>query len=81
MARMKILKGFHYSHDGVTHRSLVEGAVEDIRDDLVAGLKKEGFVEKPGKSAAPVDPPAAASDPAPADPASTEIKPIEERPT
>jgi hypothetical protein len=41
---VKILKAFPYAEDGIRIRELAEGAVEDVRDELVEGLKAEGFI-------------------------------------
>ena len=53
-----VLRPFPYSADGVSVRDLAHGAVEDIRDDLVPGLSREGFIapepsggERPGGEA------------------------------
>lgn len=42
----KILKNFSYSRDGIdTHDALVD-ETHDIPDDLVSGLKDEGFISE-----------------------------------
>lgn len=42
---VKILTSFGYAPDGFTTRQLATGDVEQILDDLAAGLIAEGFVE------------------------------------
>jgi hypothetical protein len=45
--KCSILKAFNYSANGITARLLAAGTVEDIDDDLVPGLTKEGFLGEP----------------------------------
>lgn len=41
---VKALKSFPYSDDGIRIRTIAEGAVENLRDELVPGLAAEGYV-------------------------------------
>ena len=50
--RVKILKSFPFSRDGLTTLQAVAGRDEDIPDRLIPGLQREGFV---GKDAARVE--------------------------
>lgn len=61
--RMRVLKGFDYSTDGITSRHLVAGSEENIREDLVDGLRVEGYVA-PTRATADAAPPVAAEPPA-----------------
>mgnify|MGYP001565855248 CR=1 FL=1 len=44
--RVKILKSFPFSRDGLTTLQAVAGSDEDIPDRLISGLQSEGFVGK-----------------------------------
>lgn len=50
--RARVLKPFPYSGDGIRIEALKEGQEADIRDDLVAGLKDEGFIGPVGQEVA-----------------------------
>jgi hypothetical protein len=51
--QVTVLKAFPYSTDGKTSIMLMAGDTPDIRDELVPGLKSEGYVDCPGVAAAP----------------------------
>lgn len=46
--QVKVLKPFPYAEDGINAEQLEEGATAEVRDDLVEGLKAEGFIEFAG---------------------------------
>lgn len=54
-----VLKPFPYGADGIHVRELAAGAIEEIRDDLVAGLKAERYVREAGAGETPAPAPVA----------------------
>lgn len=47
--RVKILKSFPYAAEGI-HSKLVQADThEDIRDDLIEGLEKDGYIDAGGR--------------------------------
>lgn len=48
MTKVRVLRAFAYSHDGLSVRVLGEGDEVDVRDDLFAGLLAGGFVRPLG---------------------------------
>jgi len=77
---VKILKPFPYSEDGINIRNLVAGAVEAIHDELVPGLKGEGYVgDAEGAVAADLEAPAVDAAPGPAEDQSTTAEPDEDQ--
>jgi hypothetical protein len=46
--QVTVLKPFPYSTDGKTSITLAPGQTPDIRDEMIPGLKSEGYVDCPG---------------------------------
>ncbi len=53
---VEILKTFPHSKDGISIEVLKSGTTAEVRDDLLAGLRKEGYVGQEAKGPLPQPP-------------------------
>lgn len=80
--KFQVLKAFDYAHEGTQTTRLAKNDTAEIRDELVEGLKADGFIgdAKPGKQAkAPEDDAAAKAEAEAKAKAEAEAKPAADK--